>query len=219
MTKTEIKKILAVMMTAYSNYKPDNVSIVVNVWADMLEEYTYEQVNMALKAYILSDTSGFAPSIGQIVEKLQLFVDNEKMNEMAAWGLVSKAIRNSIYHSDEEFAKLPSLVQKAVGSPGQLREWAKAKDVDGTWMNVTQSNFMRTYRAELSHEEAIKKLSPDILKLRNKPIEQEILGRTMVKEISVSEERKIAEQNAAPIPERLKEKYAKLMIQLSGKAV
>lgn len=215
MTKTEVKKILAVMIAAYPNYKPDNIDIVVNVWTDMLERYTYEQVNMALKAYILSDTSGFAPSIGQVVEKLQLFVGNEELNEMAAWGLVLKAMRNSIYHSEEEFTKLPRLIQKAVVSPGQLREWAMAEDVDGTWMNVTQSNFMRTYRAELSCEKTMEKLPPDILKLAGKSTDRAPVIQMEQKLLPVSEERKIAEQNATPVPERLKEKFAQLM----GRAV
>ena len=168
-----------------------------------------------MKAYILSDTSGFAPSIGQIVEKLQLFIGNEELNEMAAWGLVLKAMRNSIYHSEEEFAKLPPVVQKAVVSPGQLREWAMAEDVDGTWMNVTQSNFMRTYRAELSQEKTLEKLPPDILKLTGNSNEQTPVIQTNQETLSVSEERKIAEQSASPIPERLKERFAKLM----GRAV
>ncbi len=215
MTKTEVKKVIAVMMATYPNYKPINVDIVVEVWTDMLGRYTYEQVNMALKAYILSDISGFAPSIGQIVEKLQLFIGNEELNEMAAWGLVLKAMRNSIYHSEEEFAKLPPVVQKAVVSPGQLREWAMAEDVDGTWMNVTQSNFMRTYRAELSQEKTLEKLPPDILKLTGNSNEQTPVIQTNQETLSVSEERKIAEQSASPIPERLKERFAKLM----GRAV
>ncbi len=46
MTKTEVKKVIAVMMATYPNYKPINVDIVVEVWTDMLGRYTYEQVNM-----------------------------------------------------------------------------------------------------------------------------------------------------------------------------
>lgn len=41
--------------------------------------------------------------------------------------------RNSGYHAEEEFARLPELIQKAVSSPGQLREWALSENVDGTW--------------------------------------------------------------------------------------
>lgn len=48
----------------------------------------------------------------------------KQLNELEAWSLVEKAIRNSIYNSQEEFSKLPPLVQKAVGSPNVLRLWA-----------------------------------------------------------------------------------------------
>ena len=123
---------------------------------------------------------------------------------MAAWQMVLKAMRNSIYHSEEEFAKLPPLVQKAVVSPAQLREWAMAEDIDGTWMNVTQSNFMRTYRAEMTRNREMKKLSPDILRLMVDSSDKISAHHTYQKSISVSEERKLAEQNSVPMPERLK---------------
>lgn len=211
MTGTEVKKIIAVMMAAYPNYKPDNVDIVVNVWADMLREYTYEQVNRALKAYILSDTSGFAPGIGQIVEKLQLFVDDKEINDMAAWQMVLKAMRNAIYHSEEEFANLPPIVQKAVVGPGQLREWAMAEGIDGTWMNVTQSNFMRAYRAEIVKEKEMRKLSSDLLSLVGRNAEKISADNTESKVIPVGEVQKQVEQNYVPIPERLRKKYMSLI--------
>lgn len=213
MTKTEVKKIIAVMIATYPNYKPGNIDIVVDVWGDMLGGYTYEQVNMALKAYILSDTSGFAPSIGQIVEKMQLFCETEtrELNEMAAWQLVLRAMRNSIYHAEEEFAKLPPVVQKAVASPGQLREWAMAEDVDGTWMNVTQSNFMRTYRAETVKDREMQKLSPDILKLMGNEKKLEKICQYESKTVSIAEERKSVEKKAVQLTGKLRVAYDNMM--------
>ena len=90
-----------------------------------------------------------------------------------------------------------------------------AEDVDGTWMNVTQSNFMRTYRAELCREKTLKRLPPDILKLADKSADQAPVIQMEQKLLSVSEERKNAEQNASPVPERLKERLSRLM----GRAV
>lgn len=145
MTNEEVKKIIGTMILAYPNYKPDNMSMLIELWKEMLSEYTYQQVAMALKAYIASDTSGFAPSIGQLVGKIQMINQPEELNEMEAWNLVSKAIRNGYYGAEEEFSKLPPLVQKAVGSHEQLRQWAQT-DIDSV-ENVIQSNFMRTYRA------------------------------------------------------------------------
>lgn len=145
MTNEEVKKIIGTMILAYPNYKPDNMTMLIELWKEMLSEYTYQQVAMALKAFIATDTSGFAPNIGQIVGKMQMINQPEELNEMEAWNLVSKAIRNGYYGAEEEFSKLPKLVQKAVGSHEQLRQWAQTDIVSVE--NVIQSNFMRTYRS------------------------------------------------------------------------
>ena len=209
MTRQEVKEMLMVLQAAYPNYNPQDKTIAVNTWYDMLCGYPAEKVNAAVKAYILSDTSGFAPSIGQIVEKMQLFCETEtrELNEMAAWQLVLRAMRNSIYHAEEEFTKWPPVVQKAVVSPGQLREWAMSEDVDGTWMNVTQSNFMRTYRVEVARDKEMQKLSPDILKLISKTQNQNKISQPENKTLTVAEERKLAEQSATQLTGRLRVAY------------
>ena len=165
MTREETKRILMVVQAAYPNFSPSDKTVTVDTWHKFLEEYPYEQVDAAIGTYIRSDTSGFAPGIGMVIEKLQTLFRPGNLNEIAAWGMVLMAIRNSGYHAEEEFARLPAVVQKSVGSAGQLREWALADDVDGTWLNVTQSNFMRTYRAEVAREKELRKLSPEIQQL------------------------------------------------------
>lgn len=156
MNDTEARKIVAVMMVSFPNYKPVDIDLTATTWADMLSEYTYEQVNAALKAYILSDNSGFAPSVGQIVDKIQTLTRPQELNEMEAWSLVSKALKNGYYGAEEEFAKLPPIVQKAVGQPSQLRAWAQTETE--SIENVIQSNFIKTYRAELVRAQQISKL-------------------------------------------------------------
>lgn len=147
------------MVDSYPNYKPNNISETVDVWQMMLSEYTYEQISVALKAYILSDTSGFAPSIGQLVNKIKTITTPQELNEMEAWALVSKAIRNSGYNSVEEFAKLPPLVKKAVGLPDQLRTWALDEYYNE---QVVSSNFMRCYRNEVENEKKILSMPKDV---------------------------------------------------------
>ena len=147
------------MVDSYPNYKPNNISETVDVWHMMLSDYEYNIVAMSLKAYILSDTSGFAPSIGQLVGKIQAITKPEELNEMEAWSLVSKAIRNSGYNSVEEFAKLPPLVQKAVGLPDQLMTWALDENYNE---QVVSSNFMRCYRTELARHEELSKMPAEI---------------------------------------------------------
>lgn len=67
MTETEAKKIIASMMVSFSNYRPVDVDYVAHEWSKYLSDYTYEKISSALKEYILTEKTGFAPSIGQLV--------------------------------------------------------------------------------------------------------------------------------------------------------
>lgn len=205
MTRDETIKILMVVQAAYPNYKPRDKTVAVNVWSEMLADIPYEQVSMAVKAYIQSDKNGFAPSIGEVREKVKnIFAEEDELNETAAWSLVLKAIRRSTYYSDEEFAKLPPVVQRAVASPRQLREWATLEDVDGKTITVIQSNFQRTFRAEQQKERERNKLSPDVLKLMRPLNNPQIENKP--KELSIEEQRVIAEENARPAPDDFRKK-------------
>ena len=200
MTRDETIKILMVVQAAYPNYKPQDKTVAVNVWTEMLADIPYEQVSTAVKAYIQSDKSGFAPSIGDIREKVHnIFAEEDELNETAAWSLVLKAIRRSTYYSDEEFAKLPEVVQRAVSSPRQLREWATLEDVDGKTLTVIQSNFQRTFRVEQQRERERNKLSPDVLRLM-RPLNNPQIENKQT-ELSIEDQRLNAESNAAPAPD------------------
>lgn len=159
MTREETVKIIRIMVDSYPNYKPNNISETVDVWNMMLSEYTYEQISVALKAYILSDTSGFAPSIGQLVDKMESITSPQELNEMEAWSLVCDALQNSGYNYAEEYAKLPPLVQKAVGLPTQLQTWALTENLN---KDVVGSNFMRCYRIEVERQKEISKMPQNV---------------------------------------------------------
>ena len=153
------------MVDSYPNYKPNNISETVDVWQMMLSDYDYNLVAMALKAYILSDTSGFAPSIGQLVGKIQTLTKPKELNEMEAWSLVCDALQNSGYNYAEEYAKLPPLVKKAVGLPTQLQAWALTENLN---KDVVGSNFMRCYRIEVERQKEISKMPQNVRELLEK---------------------------------------------------
>ena len=207
-------KQFALIAAAIKTYFPrDNILPTENameLWYEELKDIPYSIANSALRMFV--STNKFPPTIADIREnaaKLNPEMQSSELNEMAAWQLVLKAMRNSIYHSEEEFAKLPPLIQKAVVSPGQLREWAMAEDVDGTWMNVTQSNFMRTYRAEVSRQNEQRKLSPDLLKLVIRNAEQDKIQDKN----SVVYGEKYSEKNSpVPMPEKAKRKLEELLM-------
>ena len=162
MTREETVKIIRIMVDSYPNYKPNDISETVDVWQMMLSDYDYNLVAMALKAYILSDTSGFAPSIGQLVDKMKSITSPQELNEMEAWALVCDALQNSGYNYADEYAKLPPLVQKAVGLPTQLREWSLTENLN---KEVIGSNFMRCYRIEVERQNEISKMPQDVREL------------------------------------------------------
>ena len=147
------------MVDSYPNYKPNNISETVDVWHMMLSDYDYNLVAMALKAYILSDTSGFAPSIGQLVAKIQTLTKPKELSEMEAWSLVKKAISNSAYDYVEEFHKLTHIIQKCIGSAYQLKCWALDEDFNE---QVASSNFARSYRTMVARQEEFVKMPQEI---------------------------------------------------------
>ena len=160
MNRDETKRIIQIMCATYPNWKPADLSQTVDAWHMMLEDYPYNQIAIALKAYITSDASGFAPSVGQLVAKLTTITTSNEPSELEAWAMVSKALRNGFYGAEEEFAKLPELVQKAVGTPSNLRQWSQT-DVDSI-ENVIQSNFLRTYRSVVKRAEEMLKMPSDV---------------------------------------------------------
>lgn len=166
MTREETVKIIRIMSDCYPNYKPNNLSETVDVWQMMLDEYSYNQVSIALKAYVTSDTSGFAPSVGEIVAKIQLVSQPQELDGMTAWGLVSKALRNGTYGAVEEFNKLPPLVRQAVGMPDNLKNWATS-DYQ-TIETVIQSNFLRTYETVVKRANEINRMPDNIKSLIEK---------------------------------------------------
>ena len=163
MTRDEAKHLVMMVSAAYPNWKPLNLTETVDTWAVMLQEYEYQFCVVALKTYILTDTAGFAPSIGQLVEKLQQATKREDIGELEAWSMVSKALRNSTYHAEEEFAALPPVLQRTVGNPSNLKEWA-GMEMD-TVNSVIQSHVVRNYRAAVKSMRDDAKIPPALMGL------------------------------------------------------
>ena len=159
MTLAETKKILAVMGIYYPNYHPHNPELVVSAWHEVLGDLSYGQISMALKIYARTDTSGFAPTPGQLIDCISIKGDSPE----EAWAMVSKALSNGIYGFREEFDKLPPMIQKAVGKAENLREWAMMDS--STVQSVIHSNFLRAYNTQSERETTLRKLPQDMREL------------------------------------------------------
>lgn len=161
MTRDETKQILMRIQTTYPNWKPQgNISLVVDVWHEYLAEFQYKDILAAVKAFVLTDSSGFAPSVGQIINQLRKMVKGDELSDLEAWGLVSRALRNGYYGANEEFEKLPPNIQKAVGSPANLRNWATAED--SSVETVIMSQFLRSYKTVCAREDERMMLPPSL---------------------------------------------------------
>ena len=162
MTEKEVRQLLAMTQAVYPNYNPLNREAAVNAWLMCLSEYDNNVVMAAFKAYMTTNTSGFAPAPGQLIEILQTLTQPSELNELEAWSIVRKALRNCGYNSEQEFAKLPTVVQKAVGTPQQLKIWACDSEFNE---NVVSSNFIKAYRTEVKRAAELNKMPAEIRKL------------------------------------------------------
>ena len=179
MTRAETLAVMSILKAAYPAYyrdmKRQDAEAVVNLWAEMLADYPADLVAAAVKTHIASDRKGFPPHIGAIIAAIGEISRPAELSEVEAWAMISKAIRNSGYNSEQEFEKLPDRLQRIVGHPAQLREWALMDT--STVQSVVQSNIMRSFRARAESERKMRAMPSDV---RSK---MEELTKAAVKEL------------------------------------
>ena len=164
MTRQETGIIMDILATAYPRFyagpdAPDPEKAVA-LWAEMFAEDDVAVVAAAVKALIATDDKGFPPHIGAVKAKVRQITQPSGMTPQEAWNLVAKAIRNSAYESREEYSKLPKEIQRLVGSPNQLRDWATMDSE--TVHSVVASNFQRSFTARQKADNDFKALPRDV---------------------------------------------------------
>lgn len=146
MTAQETKKLMAIIMAMYPTFQPKNPQETLNAWSWALGPYDFQEIQKGLQVFIRSDTSGFAPTVGQLIGKAQETLSGE-LSDGEAWGMVVLALRNGIYGAEEEFSKLPPAVQKAVGSPQSIAIWAQWSE---SMLTGAEASFKRAYKTEVT---------------------------------------------------------------------
>ena len=166
MTRPEAARVVLKISTMYANeyskIPADNLEMIVQMWADTCEGYTGEQIEAALQQYMANDTSGFAPKPGQLIQYLVAPEDSNDLTASEAWAMVVKAMSNAIYGAEEEWEKLPPMVQRAVGTSYVLREMAMMP-VES--MGVEESHFRRAYLSQLESERVRRRSPASAMKL------------------------------------------------------
>lgn len=154
---------MAILRVAYPGYYRDisstDAKAAVNLWYTMLGHQPYNLVEAAVHSCIA--TSKWPPTVAEVNVEIGRLTQPEEMTEMEAWSLVTRAIANSGYESKKEFAALPDLIQRVLGSPATLHEWAMMPVSEV--QTVVASNFQRSYRARVESDRKYL-VSPGIVK-------------------------------------------------------
>ena len=159
MTIQETQKLMAVIANTYPSFQPKDPKGTLQAWAWALEPYDFTEIQKGLAAYIRSDTSGYAPAVGQLIGKAKETLSGE-LSDGEAWGMVVIALRNGTYGAEREFAKLPEVVQKAVGSPQVITQWAQLEE---SMLTSAEASFKRAYKAECTRAQAKRSLSGSVM--------------------------------------------------------
>ena len=164
MTREETLDLLSVLKAAYPNFYRDmtrkDADHVIDLWFEMFKDEPAGLVALAVKRHIATDTKGFPPHIGAIKDAIVKIQQPDEMTEIEAWNMVRKAIRSYSWDAKEQFDKLPPVLQRLVGSPNQLQEWAKMDE--DVVASVVASNFQRSYKARAVNEREYLALPADV---------------------------------------------------------
>ncbi len=171
MTRDEVKKLLMTLDVTFSNFKlnPATLSFTIDSWIIFLGDYDENEVLTALKTFINTSNSAFAPSPAELIGLINAPSELAEIDGAQAWDLVRKAISRSTYNSAEEFTKLPESVQRAVGSADMLHYWATNDYfAEGTVMK----EFLMNYNTILKRDRTENRL-PAEARLRLEQIRKE----------------------------------------------
>lgn len=166
MNKQETAQILSYIKVAYPAYAAkmtqEDAAMAINLWHSMFADDDIRDVGGAVKAYICTDTSGFAPSIAQIKDMLRkLRADEQELTAGEAWELVSRAAEDGYYNSKKEFDKLPKIVQQALGGCHKILRDYSQMDIR-TFETIIRSQFTKEYNTILDREKEMMMLPPQV---------------------------------------------------------
>jgi hypothetical protein len=164
MDKRDTARIMAIIYEAYHFFYKDStdqkITTAINLWHNMFQVESYELVEAAVYAHI--SKSEHPPTVAHIKKEINFLADPYQMTETEAMNAILLAASNSLYNAAEEFEKLPTTLQKLVGSPRQLRDYAL---MDSKTMNsVIASNLSKSYKILINRENSLKSL-PALTKL------------------------------------------------------
>lgn len=175
-TQEQALQIIQLFKTAYKeNYRdvsPEEAERKATIFRDILQDCTFEQVQMGIRAY-MSENHQYEPKPGQIIARIRGNIGN--LDELAteAWGEVwKKIICRASVATLEDYNALPELTRKAVPF-GLLLTWGKAEDPGAE--AFARRDFMNDYKILLAREQARQVIPRAVLEVLQRSAEPEKL--------------------------------------------
>lgn len=161
MTQQETAQVLTLLRAAYPAFyrktTAQEAEIAVRLWAEMFAEDDYGIVQYALKQ-LIAEHSGYPPDIAALKTKIKEVIQaaTGAPTHEDLWQMLKSAAQNSGYCYEEEFAKLPPVLQRFLGSPHALHDLAVI-DVQ-TFNTVYHGQFLKqipTIEARMDYEASL----------------------------------------------------------------
>jgi hypothetical protein len=165
MTREETLVVLGILKTSYPGFYKDmnkkELENIVDLWCEMFSNDYVNVVKVAVKELI--QTSKFVPTIADVKEKIYELTTIEK-TPSELWGELEIALKDSIYHSKEQFEKLSPEVQKFVRNSAQLKEMAMMNS--DVVHSVTKGQFFKQIDLIQKRIKEDKQMLPEAQELR-----------------------------------------------------
>ena len=162
MEKNKIAEFLMVLKTFFPKFfttlSVAEIENTMKAWNLILGDYSNEQIQAGLKFFLITNTKGFPPTPGEMIEAISK-VSSPADNTLTAeecWLKIQKAAKNSTYNSVEEFNNLPDICKKLVGSSCILQRYADMSTEE--LETVVKSNFLKSYQALSIKEKEAEKM-------------------------------------------------------------
>lgn len=166
MTRDETVKLIYLMHTVYpasfSGLNTESIGQMADAWHMVLEEENFGQMQMAFKMYCRTNTTGFAPSPGQLIALKQERTEPYVSTAEDAWSKVLLAARDGNYHSQERFDGFDDITKMCVGSPANLSAMSLVDEMSLT--TVVRSQFIKEYKRLEDMFRKEKRYSSDVQK-------------------------------------------------------
>lgn len=153
MTYEETRDILKIMKTNYMSSfskmtKQDSIDLL-NLWAEAFKNDDARLVAKAVKSIIYSETRDFMPNIGKVKKRMFELSGLNQTDVGEAWELVLKNARCDLSWAKENYYKLPTNIQKALGTYTVLSEIGY---MDNDSVNFARRDFERKYNEVIEDE-------------------------------------------------------------------